>query len=256
MIDLHTHILYGVDDGAKNLKMSMELLEEAEKAGFTKIVFTSHYIEGYFTVDAETRQRTIAEIDNAKNVDIDLYMGNEVFLGEDLIKLLDDKKVVTLNNTKYVLFELPFNNRPINLMDIIFRLQSKNFVPILAHPERYSYFYKDPDIYEELVDKGVLLQVNFGSLGGQYGRRAKLIAEKLLQANLVHFLATDVHRPDSVYPEIPNLLRYATNLVGEEKVKQLTTTNPELVLQNKDIEIEEFDHMQWSILEKFKINRH
>ena len=256
MIDLHTHILYGADDGAKTLKMSMDLLEEAERVGFTKIILTSHYIEGYFTTDVETRQKTIAEIDNTKNVDIELYIGNEVFLSEDLMQLLEDKKVVTLNNTKYVLFELPFNNRPINLMDIIFRLQSKNFVPILAHPERYSYFYKTPDIYEELVEKGVLLQVNFGSFGGQYGRRAKLMAEKLLQANLVHFLATDVHRPDSVYPEIPNLLRNLNRLVGEEKIKQLTTTNPELVLQNKDIEIEEFDHMQWSIIEKIKINRH
>ena len=121
MIDLHTHILYGADDGAKTLKMSMDLLEEAERVGFTKIILTSHYIEGYFTTDVETRQKTIAEIDNTKNVDIELYIGNEVFLSEDLMQLLEDKKVVTLNNTKYVLFELPFNNRPINLMDIIFK---------------------------------------------------------------------------------------------------------------------------------------
>ena len=253
MIDLHTHILYGVDDGAKNLKMSMELLEEAEKAGFTKIVFTSHYIEGYFTVDAETRQRTIAEIDNAKNVDIDLYMGNEVFLGEDLIKLLDDKKVVTLNNTKYVLFELPFNIEPINLMEVVYKMQSNDFVPILAHPERYPYLYEEPSLYEELVGKGVLLQTNFGSYIGQYGRHATLAAEKLLKNNLVHILATDAHRPNVIYPDIPEIIERITELVGKEKVEQLTITNPEKVLNNEDIEIEDFEPIKWSFFEKRKI---
>lgn len=255
MIDIHTHILYGVDDGAKSLNMSVKLLEEAEKAGFTKIIFTSHYMEGYFTVANEERQKILTEIDNTKNTDIDLYLGNEIFLTENLIKLLNENKAVSLNHTKYVLFELPFNNRPINLMEMVFQMQSHHLVPILAHPERYSYLYKTPEIYEELVEKGVLLQLNFGSFGGQYGTRAKIMAEKLLKNNLAHFIATDVHRPETLYPQIPELLKYLNKLVGEEKIEQLTTINPGLIIENKDIEIEEFDSIRWNIFEKLKMNK-
>ena len=256
MVDLHTHILHGADDGSNSLEMSMNILEEAEQAGFDKVILTSHYMEGYFTVDVAERQKTIAEIDNTKTVGVDLYIGNEIFLSNNLIKLLRENKAISLNNSKYILIELPFNNKPLNLMDVVYQIQSKDFVPILAHPERYSYFYRTPEIYEELVEKGLLLQANFGSFGGQYGRRAKLMAEKLLQANLIHFIATDVHRPGTIYPEIPGLIRHLNTLVGERKVEQLTTVNPELVLQNKDIEIEEFDHMKWNIFEKMKINKH
>ena len=255
MVDIHTHILYGVDDGSKSLEMTLDILEEAERAGFDKIIFTSHYMEGYFTVDSEARQKVLTEIDNTKTSNIALYLGNEILLTENLMSLLHENKAVSLNHGKYVLFELPFNNRPINLMDIVFQMQSKDYVPILAHPERYSYFYNTPEIYEELVKKGVLLQLNFGSFGGQYGTRAKLMAEKLLKNNLVHFIATDVHRPNTLYPEIPKLVSYLNKLVGEEKIYQLTTTNPEFVIENKDIEIEDFTPIRWNIFEKMKMNK-
>lgn len=255
MIDIHTHILYGVDDGAKNLEMSLELIEEAEKFGFSKIIFTSHYMEQYFTVDAQKRQKILTQIDNTKMSNVDLYIGNEVFLTNNIMNLLHEKKIVTLAGSKYVLFELPFNTKPMNFMKMVFQMQSNDLIPVLAHPERYSYFYKTPKIYEELVDKGVLLQVNFGSFGGQYGKRAKLMAEKLLKNNLVHFLATDVHRPNTLYPAIPKLLKRLNELVGKEKVYQLTTTNPELVIENKDIEVEKYTPIKWSFFEKMKINR-
>lgn len=253
MVDIHTHILYGVDDGAKNLEMSLDLLEEAEKAGFSKIIFTSHYMEEYFVVDAKEREKTLAQIDNTKTVNVDLYLGNEIFLTENLMKLLREEKAVSLNKTQYVLFELPFNTKPINLMEIVFQMQSKDFIPILAHPERYSYFYQNPEIYSELVEKGVLLQVNFGSFIGQYGRRAKLMAEKLLKNNLVHFLATDVHIPNTLYPRIPEIVDYLNHLVGKKKVEQLTTTNPEKVIFGENIEIEAYQPIHWNVLEKLKM---
>ncbi|MBR1539949.1 MAG: hypothetical protein IJ629_02040 [Clostridia bacterium] len=255
MIDIHTHILYGVDDGAKNLRMSLELLEEAERAGFTKVIFTSHYMEEYFTADFQKRYKILARIANTNASAVNVYIGNEIFLTGNLITLLREKKAVSLNHTRYVLFELPFNARPINLMEMIFQMQSKDFVPILAHPERYSYFYRTPEIYEELVEKGVLLQLNFGSFDGQYGSRAQLMAEKLLKNNLAHFLATDVHRPDTLYPEIPRIVEYLTKMVGEEKINQLTTINPGKVIENEEIEIEDFKSIHWDLLEKMKIDK-
>lgn len=253
MIDIHTHILYGVDDGSKNLNMTLDILEEAEKVGFTKIIFTSHYMEDYFIVDSNKRKKILTEIDNLKTTGIDLYLGNEIFLTENIMKLLNEKKAVTLNDTKYVLFELPFNNRPINLMEMVFKMQSNNLVPILAHPERYSYFYKTPEIYEQLVDKGVLLQLNFGSFDEQYGRKARIMAEKLLKNNLAHFIATDVHRPNTVYPEIPRIIDNLNKLVGEETVYKLTTINPGLLIENKDIVREEYIPIKWNLFEAMKM---
>lgn len=255
MIDIHTHILYGVDDGAKKLEDSLDILEEARKVGFTKIIFTSHYMEEYFTVNSAERNKILCEINNTKTVDIDLYLGNEIFLTDNIISLLNNKEAVSLNGSRYVLFELPFNAKPMNLMDIIFKIQSNNIVPILAHPERYSYFYKTPEIYEELVDKGVLLQLNYGSFDYQYGSRASIVAEKLLKANLAHFIATDVHRPMTLYKEIPRIIDYLNKLVGEEKVHQLTTINPGLVIEDKEIEIEEHDSIKYNFFEKIKINK-
>lgn len=253
LIDIHTHILYGVDDGAQKLIDTIDLLEEAEKVGFTKIILTSHYMEGYFTVNSLKRQEVLKEINHAKTVNIDLYLGNEIFLTNNIVTFLRGKQAVPLNNTRYVLFELPFNIKPIKWMDMIFQMQANHLVPILAHPERYSYFYKTPEVYEELVGKGVLLQLNFGSFGGQYGQRAKFMAEKLLKSNLAHFIATDVHKPGTVYPEIPNLVTYLNKLVGEEKVNQLTTINPELLLEDKKIEIENFSNIKWNLREKLKM---
>lgn len=167
---------------------------------------------------------------------------------------LNNKKIVTLNNSRYVLIELPFNTKPINLMDVVFLMTSNNLVPILAHPERYIYFYKNPEIYEELVRNGVLLQVNFGSFDEQYGRRAKIIAEALLKSNLVHFIATDVHR-EGLYSEIPEIVNYLEKLVGKEKINQLTTINPGLVIEDKEIEVEEYKAIRMNLLEKMKINK-
>ena len=90
MTDIHTHILYGVDDGAKDLEMSLELLEEAKRAGFDKIVFSSHYMEGYFTANVEEREKNFAEIKNSSDVDLELYLGNEIFISEDIISFLRD----------------------------------------------------------------------------------------------------------------------------------------------------------------------
>lgn len=254
MIDIHTHILYGVDDGAKNLVEALDLLEEAEKVGFTKIIFTSHYMEDYYNVAKISREKILAEIDNTKTSNIDLYLGNEILLNDNIMENLNNKKIVTLNNSRYVLIELPFNTKPINLMDVVFFMTSNNLVPILAHPERYIYFYKNLEIYEELVRNGVLLQVNFGSFDEQYGRRAKIIAEALLKSNLVHFIATDVHR-EGLYSKIPEIVNYLEKLVGKEKINQLTTINPGLVIGDKEIEVEEYKNIRMNLLEKIKINK-
>lgn len=212
-------------------------------------------MEGYFTVNAGERKKTLVEIANTQASNVKVYLGNEIFLTEKINKILKHRYAVTLNNTRYLLFELPFNVKPINYLDMIFEIQAAGYIPVLAHPERYYYFHKEPELYVDLIKQGVLFQSNFGSFIGQYGRRVKLMAEKLLEANLIQFLATDVHRPNTLYPMIPKILKGLNKKVGEKKIMQLTTVNPSLLLANKPIKVGKISNIKLSLNDKRILNR-
>lgn len=240
MIDIHTHILPNIDDGSRNIEETVNLIKEAKNAGFEEIACTSHYKEGFFETDAPERElwvNAIYENLKNKNIDMNIYLGNEIYMTENIIPLLEDGKASTINDTSYVLFELPLDEEPEDLYDLIYEMQQCKIVPILAHPERYSYVQKDPELIYDLIEKGVLMQANYGSVIGQYGEKAELIVKKLYENNMIHLLGSDVHRQNTVYPKMPQILSELKELIGEEKLKELTTTNPGLVLHNKRINI-------------------
>lgn len=256
MIDFHTHILPNIDDGSRNIDETCNLINEAKSAGFETIVSTSHYMEDYYETDTPEREvwvNVVKENLKQKDVDIKLYLGNEIYMSENLIKLLEEGKASTINNTSYVLFEMPLNVEPENLYDIIYDMLQCKLVPILAHPERYSFVQKEPELIYDLIQKGVLMQSNYGSVIGQYGEKAEIIVRKLLESNMVHFLGTDVHRQNTVYPRIPEILEEISEIVGEEKLRELTTTNPELALNNKKIDIDEPHNVDLTLKEKLLI---
>jgi len=256
MVDFHSHILQEVDDGSRSLDESITLLREAEKVGFDKIILTSHYMEDYYRKNVLEREGAISNLkETAKrmNIKLDLHIGSEIFLTGNIVELLKNSEASTISNTSYVLFELPFNIEPINLMDIIYELKHNKLIPVLAHPERYQYFFDKPEIYSDLVEKGVMLQANYGSFIGKYGSKEQLVAKKLLKCNLIHFLGSDVHRPNSIYPKMSEILDIITDIAGEEKTYQLTDVNPNLVLENKKIEIEDFECIKWNFKEKIKL---
>lgn len=253
MIDIHTHILPNIDDGSRSIEETFNLIREAKNVGFEAIVSTSHYMEGYYETNAPEREvwvNAIYENLKTKNVDINLYLGNEIYMSENIIKLLEEGKASTINDTSYVLFELPLNIEPFNLYDIIYEMQQYKIVPILAHPERYSFVQKEPELVYDLIQKGVLMQANYGSVIGQYGEKAKIIVKKLLENNMIHFLGSDVHRQNTIYPKIPQILTELNDLIGEEKLKNLTTINPKLALGNKRIDILEPQNIELTFKEK------
>ncbi len=253
MIDFHSHILPNIDDGSRSIEETFNLIKEAEKAGFQAIISTSHYLEGYYETDAPEREVWISAIyENlkTKNININLYLGNEIYLSDNIIKLLEEGKASTINDTSYVLFELPMNNEPLNLYNIVYEMMQNKLVPVLAHPERYSYMQKEPELIYDLIEKGVLMQCNFGSIIGQYGQKAQLIVEKLLENNMVHFLGSDVHRENTIYPLIPEILRKIEEIIGKEELERITTVNPKLALQNKRIDISEPNKIELTLKEK------
>ena len=256
MIDVHSHILPNIDDGSRSIDETFNLIKEAKEAGFEGIICTSHYMENYYETDRPEREvwiNAIHENLKNKNIEMNLYLGNEIYMSDNIIKLLEDGKATTMNDTSYVLFELPLNVEPMNLYDMVYEMQQYKIVPILAHPERYSFVQTDPELIYDLIDKGVLMQANYGSIVGQYGKKAQMIVQKFLENNMIHMLGTDAHRQNTIYPKIPEILVELKSLIGEEKLNELTTVNPELVINNKRIDIIKPYKFELTIKEKMSM---
>lgn len=236
MIDFHSHILPNIDDGSRSLNETIHILKEAQKAGFTKIISTSHYIDGYYEADEEQRTKLINEI-REKFQGIELYLGNEIYITNQMTELISEKKASTINNSKYVLFELPMNTKAMDVKEVVFRIMEKGYVPIIAHPERYQYVKEDIEYVRELADMGVLFQSNYGSSIGMYGKKAQKTQKKLLEEGLIQFFGSDVHTVEQIYTKMPKILKKLRKIISEEELEQLSTVNPQKVLDNEDIEI-------------------
>lgn len=242
MIDIHSHIIPEADDGSKSIEDTFVMLEEAQKAGFTDIISTSHFIEGHYELNKIDRQAWIIALNKGikqKNIDINLYNGAEIFVSENMCDNIKNNIIGTLNNSRYVLFELPMNTKTIYLNEIIFKLISMDLVPIIAHPERYSYVQKDPNMLIDFIEMGVLFQSNYASIIGYYGKEAKNTVKKLLQNNMIHFLGTDNHRPNTIYADMNNILQELKKVISDEKIELLTEINPRKIINDEEIATEQ-----------------
>lgn len=240
MIDFHSHILPNIDDGATSMQESINLIKEGSEVGFTGIISTSHYLPKYYECSIEERKRLITEIEskldkeNIPNIP-KLYLGNEIYITTDIVELLKEEKVSTINGTQYVLFELPMNSKPLFVKNVVYRMIENGYKPIIAHPERYSYVKEDIEYVKELKNMGALFQSNYGSIIGMYGHDAKKTIKKLLKNDLISFLGSDVHREKQIYPYIPKIMKILNRWITSENLEKLTTTNACKVLNNEDI---------------------
>ena len=240
MVDFHTHILPGIDDGSGSIEETITLLKEAEENGFDKIILTPHYLEDTYEVNEENRNVLLSKLKKCiPGIVLDLYLANEIYVTHNMLDLLKEKQASTINNTKYVLFELPMTRNISNLNSIIYGLLENKYIPVIAHPERYKYVQEDPNMLIDLINLGVLFQANFGSLIGIYGNEAKKTVKLLLKANMIHFMGSDVHRKNTIYPQMNKIMKELKKVISEEKIEELTELNPNLVLQNKEILTEE-----------------
>lgn len=234
MIDFHSHILPQTDDGSISIEETINILKEAKQVGFTKVISTSHYLEGYYESNQKERNELLEKI-KQENVEVELYLGSEIYISENMIEFLKDKKASSINNSRYVLFELPMGNETMLTKEMIYRLIENNYVPIIAHPERYSYVQDNPEYVEELLQMGAMFQANYGSIIGLYGKKAEKTVKKLLKENLIQFLGSDVHREEHVYILIPKILKKLKKIISSEKLEEITNINPQKVLDNEEI---------------------
>ena len=239
MIDIHCHLMPGVDDGSKDLAETLEMFENAATSGITEMVLTPHYIKNTKYCQNNSAKGQITEIlrEALRRTDLDLniYYGNEVYIDNDLPKLLENGEVATLANSRYVLVELPVNSEDKNAGNIFFRMKSDGYVPIIAHPERYVYFQKHPEKVLEYTKLGCLLQGNYMSLLGKYGKKAEKTLKILLKNHVISMLCSDIHHAHNDYA-LPEAEKQVLKIVKDEDiVHKLFISNPEKVIKDEEI---------------------
>lgn len=240
MIDMHNHILYGIDDGCKTIEESIETIKNMKKIGFNTIVLTPHYIEdSSFKANNNLkllRLEILKEELLKNNIDVNLFLGNEIFINESINELIINKEIRSINNTRYILIELPFNNQILNLDDYLYELKLKGYKIIIAHPERYTYFKDNYEEARKLYDSGVLFQVNYGSIIGQYGSSSLKLVKKLLKDDMVDFISTDIHKPSSsLFDKFDDIKHKIIKIIGEDKFKDISYNNILKVINDEDI---------------------
>ena len=236
MKDLHSHFLYGVDDGSKCLDETITMLKKASLNGVTDIVFTPHFIEESKYQSLPKDNKIILEkIKEEIDEEINLYLGNEVYINKNILKYYKEKKLTTINNSRYMLIEIPMHSKINEVKSIFFELLSEGIVPILAHPERYEAYYKDYEFFYSLRKMGVLMQINFASLNGVYGRHAKFMAKNLLKLNLISFVGSDIHHDDNRFDGLKRATNIIYRLCGEKHAKEILEDNFTKVIKNEEI---------------------
>lgn len=195
-VDIHSHLIPGIDDGSKTMEESIELIKGLQGLGLRKLITTPHVMTEFYKNTPETilggLDKLRVALDKA-GVQIEIEAAAEYYLDEVLLEKVERDEPLLTFGDNFILVETGFINKPRMLNETFFALETKGYRPILAHPERYIYLQHDQDLLESLIDKSVLFQVNLLSLAGYYSKPVKTLAEKLVERNVVKFVGTDCH---------------------------------------------------------------
>lgn len=195
-VDMHSHLIPGIDDGAKTLEDSVELIRFMHQLGYSKLITTPHIMSDYFRNTPEIILEGLDSVRAAlkeNNIPVEIEAAAEYYIDDGFVQKLEEEKLLTIGKNNYLLVEVSYINPPDNVKDVMFRAQMLGYKPILAHPERYPFWYRTFEEYQSFRDMGVLLQINLNSVSGYYGPDAKRIAEKLIDNNMVDLVGSDLH---------------------------------------------------------------
>ena len=196
-MDIHSHILPGIDDGAKTLEDTEFLLEEMKQLGFTKVITTPHTMSTVWENTPETIQNASIKVKSELSLPFEIQAASEYLLDESVITKAKNKELLTLKNN-FVLVEFSYLNPPIQLYDFLYQLQLTGYHVVLAHPERYSYFHSNKKEYQKLKKAGCLFQLNLLSTVGYYGKDVAETAKYLLKKDLYDFTGSDIHHKNHI----------------------------------------------------------
>ncbi len=234
MIDLHSHLLPAIDDGVDTFEESLEILRELKKHGITESFITPHYIkETIYDSPRTDNLKLITELKRAvaaEELGINLHLGNEIYISQDISTLLREKILSPLADSSYLLIELPMSGVFENYEDVFHNLMLEGYKIILAHPERYITIQRDFSILERLTSLGILFQCNLGSINGQYGRHAAKTTKKMAKKDMIFAFGTDTHHMRN-FNEIDDSIYRLTKIYGEAKLDVLLKDNPLKILK-------------------------
>ena len=194
-VDIHSHLIPGIDDGAKTIEDSLILIKKIQELGFKEIITTPHIYSDYYPNTSAIILNGLEKVRAAlkeNNIDIPLKAASEYYLDEHFETLLNANDILTLDG-KHILVEMSFFGAPPQLFQYLFKIQTKGYKPVLAHPERYSFYEGDLKKYEALKEAGCLFQINALSISGYYGPIVQRDAQKLLKAGMIDLIGTDIH---------------------------------------------------------------
>lgn len=195
-VDMHSHLLPGIDDGVDSLESSIEVIRGFSNLGYKKLITTPHIMHDFYRNDPTIILPLLDEVREAiqtEKIDIELDAAAEYYLDEYFMEILDSEEKLLSFGDNYVLFELSFMTKPLILREAIFKMQTKGYKPVLAHVERYQYFHKTFNELSELKNTGLLYQLNLLSLAGYYSKNVKQMAQKLVSAGMIDFVGSDCH---------------------------------------------------------------
>ncbi len=242
MFDLHAHILPGIDDGSKTPEETLKMSKAAVKWGTKTILATPHRKDVTENWSVEHLNRLIDNM-NAQNrekgVELSLLLGMENHLSPNLPDEIEAGRALTMNDSRYILVEMPFFGRPHWVEDTLSNIQDRGLTPVLAHPERIEAFQKDPNLLADFIERGMLSQITAGSVVGTWGYRVQHFTHELLRDGMAHVMASDAHSPTG--RRSPNLgigIETAAHLVGVRAATAMVMDTPKSILDNRPVVID------------------
>jgi len=235
VFDIHNHILPGVDDGSKDMDMSIRMLKIAASDGITDIILTPHNKPDRRNVYASEMVPMIEELKKRcqkEGIDIRLHRGNEILYRKDVVERLEIGKAATMADSGYVLLEFSPKDTWDYIKQGTYELLSGGYMPIIAHVERYEQAVSDIDRIRELCDMGAYIQINASSLLGEVGRPLKKVTKELMKQGLVAFIASDAHEDKKRTPELKAAIKYVNKKFGELTATRIFKINPMKVLED------------------------
>ena len=199
-VDLHSHLIPGIDDGSQSMEESLTLLEGIEALGYEKVITTPHIMLDAYRNTPEIIHSGLASLRKAAgeaDIKVEIDAAAEYYLDDGFLDLLEKGNMLTIKD-KYLLFETSYVSKPIQLEEMIFEIAAAGYQPLMAHPERYRYIKNPLKEYSRFKDLGVMFQVNLNSFGGHYGKSAKVLVEMLSKAGMIDFLGSDIHHKKQV----------------------------------------------------------
>ena len=235
MIDLHCHLLPGIDDGAPDLETSLAMAKMAAADGIKVVACTPHIMPGYYENAGPQIRADVARLQtrlDEAGIDLRLIAGADVHLVADLVSGLQAGRIQTLGASRYFLFEPPHHIAPPRMEDAVFDVMTAGYHPILTHPERLTWIEAHYEVIKRIANAGAWMQITAGSVTGMFGKRPQYWSERMLDEGLVHVLATDAHNLRRRVPVLSKAVEAVALRLGEDAARDMVVTRPQAVLDD------------------------